>query len=339
VTGAIRWSNGGARIIQNLKLPALRPYSPATMDAAVFGLIVADLIAEGMSLSRPPSPGGLAIARSITLTTGGNVCNAGAALASLGLKVGAAGFVGRDLLGGALLERMRQAGLDTSAVAAEASAQTSSTIVAVEPGGERCFFHVPGVSVRLDAAAFRRCLPLFSQCAILLIGYFGLLPRLTPELPMLLAELRRAAPRLKIALDTVNPPASPNLLAPILPHLDVFAPSRIEAAALTGEQKPERMVAAFRRHMKCGLLGIKLDAEGCYLDDGSRAALIPAYKVQVVDTTGAGDTWFGGLLTGLHKGLPLEQMGRLANRVAADCCTAIGANAGLRSFEATQAAL
>jgi sugar/nucleoside kinase (ribokinase family) len=309
------------------------------MDAAIFGLIVADLIAESMDLRRPPPPGGLVITHSITLTTGGNVCNSGIAMTKLGLKVAAGGLVGRDVLGSAVLERMRQAGLDTSAVFADETAQTSSTIVAVEPGGERCFFHVPGVTVLLDAAAFRRCIPMFSQCEVILIGYFGLLPRLTPDLPQVLADLRKAAPNTKIALDTVNPPASFDLLAPILPHLDVFAPSRTEAAALTGEQDPQRMVASFRRHMKRGLVGIKLDAAGCYLDDGSRAVTIPAYPIPVVDTTGAGDTWFGGLLTGLLKGMPLDQMGRLANRVAADCCTALGASAGVRSLDRTLAAL
>jgi ribokinase len=97
------------------------------------------------------------------------------------------------------------------------------------------------------------------------------------------------------------------------------------------------MVAAFRAHMPGGLIGIKLDAEGCYLDDGESTALAPAYPVQVIDTTGAGDTWFGGLLTALHHGMPLERAGRFANRAAADCCTALGASAGLRTFEETLA--
>jgi sugar/nucleoside kinase (ribokinase family) len=151
--------------------------------------------------------------------------------------------------------------------------------------------------------------------------------------------LRRAAPDVKIALDTVNPPAERALLEPILPHLDVFCPSRTEAAALTGETSPQKMVAAFRRHglPPHALAGIKLDAEGCYLDDGREPALVPAYEVNVVDTTGAGDTWFGGLLTGLIKGMPLAQAGRLANRAAADCCTALGASAGVRGFEETLA--
>ena len=307
------------------------------MDAAIFGLIVADLIAEPMDVRRPPPPGGLAMTNSITLTTGGNVCNTGVAMAKLGMKVAAAGLVGDDVLGAAVTERLRQAGIDTSAVFTNAASQTSATVVAVEPGGERCFFHTPGVTALLDAAALRRCLTIFRQCKYVQIGYFGLLPALTPDLPQVLSELHAEAPDTKIALDTVNPPASMELLEPILPHLDVFCPSRTEAAALSGESEPIRMVSAFRRFMPRGLIGIKLDAEGCYLDDGTRAVIVPAYKISLVDTTGAGDTWFGGLLTGLIRGMPLDQAGKFANRAAADCCTALGASAGVKSFEETLA--
>ena len=310
------------------------------MDAAIFGLIVADLIAEPMDLRKPPRPGGLAFTNSIQLTTGGNVCNTGIAMAKLGMKVAAAGLVGRDVLGAAVTERLRQAGLDTSAVFATDQGQTSATVVAVEPGGERCFFHTPGVTRLLDADLLRKCFPAFKRCRYVQIGYFGLLPALTPQLPALLRELRAAAPDTKVALETVTPVGPWRELEPILPHLDLFLPSRTEAADLTGESDPGRMIAAFRRHMKRGLVGIKLDAEGCLLDDGAgRPALVPAYKVNVVDTTGAGDTWFAGLLTGLVRGMPLEQAGKLANRAAADCCTALGASAGVRSFEETVARL
>ena len=307
----------------------------ADFDAAVFGLIVADLIAAPMDVRRPPAPGGLAFIDSITLTSGGNVPNVGIAMARLGARVAAAGLVGADVLGAAMLERLRAEGLDTSAVFTSDRAQTSASVVAVEPGGERCFFHTPGVTPLIDAGVFRRCFEVFRRSAWVQIGYFGLLPTLTPELPGLLAELRRAAPGTKIAYDTVNPPAKTELLWPILPHMDLFAPSRTEAAAVTGESDPAKMVAAFRRYMPRGVIAIKLDAEGCLLDDGGRQMVVPAYKVDVVDTTGAGDTWFGGLLVGLTRGMPLEQAGRLANRAAADCCTALGASAGVRGFEET----
>ena len=306
------------------------------MDAAIFGLIVADVIAEPMDLRRPPAPGGLRLINSLQLTTGGNVCNTGTAMAKLGMKVAAAGLVGEDVLGSAVTTRLRESGLDTSAVFTTDKAGTSATVVAVEPGGERCFFHTLGATTLLDAAAFRRCFPVFRQCRYVQVGYFGLLPALTPQLPQVLSELREAASGVRIALDTVNPPAEWSLLEPVLPHLDVFCPSRTEAAALTGEAAPAKMVAAFRRHLPPhALVGIKLDADGCHLDDGQRSAFVPAYKVNVTDTTGAGDTWFGGLLTGLIKDMPLEQAGKLANRAAADCCTALGASAGVQSFEET----
>jgi sugar/nucleoside kinase (ribokinase family) len=303
------------------------------MDAAIFGLIVADLIASPLDLRHPPPPGGLHLVDSIQLTTGGNVPNTGIAMARLGMKIAAAGVVGKDVLGAAAIEKLRSEGVDTSAVFQTDAAQTSATVVAVEPGGERCFFHTPGGTKLLDAESLRRCFPTFAKCKWVQIGYLGLLPALTPELPALLPELRRACPNTKIALETVNPPGEWKDVEPLLQHLDLFAPSRTEAEALTGLKEPKEMINAFRKHMKTGLIGIKLDAEGCLLDDGKQQVFVPAYKINVVDTTGAGDTWYAGLLTGLVKGLPLEQCGKLANRVAGDCCTALGASAGIRPYE------
>jgi sugar/nucleoside kinase (ribokinase family) len=151
-----------------------------------------------------------------------------------------------------------------------------------------------------------------------------------------LKELRDAAPETKVALDTVNPPDTWERLVPILSYVDTFCPSRTEAASLSGETTPHKMVAKFREHMKPhALVGIKLDADGCYLDDGQKAVTVPAYKITVVDTTGAGDTWFGGLLTGLIRDMPLEQAGQFANRAAADCCTELGASMGVKNFEQT----
>jgi sugar/nucleoside kinase (ribokinase family) len=305
------------------------------MSCGIFGLIVADLIAEPMDLRHPPAPGGLVVAKSITLTTGGNVCNTSIALAKLGTPVLAAGMVGNDILGRAVIDRMQQFGVDTSCVQISDQAQTSSTVVAVEPGGERCFFHVPGVCTKIDAAVFRKCMPALAKCEYVQIGYFGLLPALTPVLPELLAEFRRLTPNTKVAVETVNPPGTWEELRPILPHLDLFCPSRTEAIALINESDPVKIVKTFRKYIPRAIIGVKLDAEGCYLDDGVTSMTIPAYPIKVIDTTGAGDTWFGGLLTGLSKKMSLKQAGQLANRTAADCCTALGASSGLRSFEET----
>lgn len=306
------------------------------MDAAIFGVVVADVIAEPMDLRHPPEPGGLHLARSVSLSTGGNACNVAIDMRKLGMNVASAGLVGRDVLGAAVLQRLREAGVETSAIFSSEAAQTCATVVAVEPGGERCFFHAPGVSAILDAADFRRCFDLFKRCRWVQIGYFGLVPKLTPELPGLLAELRQAAPKTLIALDTANPPADWELLKPILPHVDLFCPSRPEAMILTGESEPEGMAGAFRKFMRAeAVAGIKLDAEGCYIEAENQGARVSAYGIELVDTTGAGDAWFAGLLTGRLRGMNWAQAARLANRVAADCCTALGASAGVKSYEET----
>lgn len=309
------------------------------MDVAIFGVIVADLIGQPIDLRQPPPAGTLRHLQTIELTPGGNVCNVGIAHSRLGLKVAGAGMVGSDILGRALCERLSSEKVDVSHIRTHATAQTSSTIVAVEPGGQRTFFHAPGATTHLSADVFRECFPLFRQCAWLHLAYFGLLPALTPDLPVLLSELKQVAPGLKIALDTLDPPAEKSLLDPILPLIDLFAPSRPEAITLTGQTDPSAMIAHFRARMPRGIIGIKLDQEGCILDDDEKQITIPAYKVNILDTTGAGDAWFAGLLTGLRAQLPLKECGHLANRIAADSCTALGGSTGVQSLELSRARL
>lgn len=309
------------------------------MDVAIFGVIVADLIAKPLNLHSPPPRGGLTTLDSLTLTTGGNVCNVGISLARLGLSVAGAGMVGDDLLGRAVLERLQAERVDVSGISISDRAQTSATVVAVDSAGERTFFHAPGVTELLNANAFRAAFDLIRRCSWLHIGYFGLLPALTSELPRLLTELKQTAPGTQIAMDTLDPPADRSLLEPILPLLDVFAPSRPEAIALTGEQNPKKMIASFRHHMPRGIIAIKLDQDGCILDDTKSAIHIDAYPVNVVDSTGAGDAWFAGLITGLRNNLPLTDCGKLGNRVAADCCTGLGGSAGVQPFSQTMSRL
>ena len=294
------------------------------MDAAIFGLIVADLLASPMDIRHPPPAGGLQFVDRIELATGGNVPNTGVAMARLGMNVAAAGLVGQDTLGAHCSNDSTRPASIPPASSPTIAPKPARSIVAVEPGGERCFFHVPGTTKLLDADAFRRCFPVFAQCDSCKSAISVCSPRSRPICPWCSANSKPPRRESKIALDTVNPPGPKSELQPILPLLDIFCPSRTEAGALTGETDAKKMVAAFRRHMKQGLVGIKLDAEGCYLDDATTSVFAPAYKVNVIDTTGAGDTWFGALLVALRKNMPLQQAAHFANRTAADCCTALG---------------
>ena len=142
------------------------------MHAALFGLIVADLIAEPMDLRHPPQPGGLARLNSLQLTTGGNVCNTGIAMAKLGMDVAAAGMVGDDVLGKALVERMSAAGLDTAAIETSGAAQTSATVVAVETGRGTGLLPHPGSDALDRRGGVSAMLPVVQAMRLVAGGLF-----------------------------------------------------------------------------------------------------------------------------------------------------------------------
>jgi hypothetical protein len=193
------------------------------MDAAIFGLIVADLIAATMDLRQPPPRGGLQIIKTIDLTTGGNVCNTGIAMAKLGMQVAAAGLVGNDGLGSAVSQRLINAGVDASHVFPDPRAQTSATVVAVEYGGERCFFHVPGVTELLDALkASHRAVGLATgnmrRGAELMLSHFHLWDRFAAGNSLSAASLAQAlwaaGAETAMQLDINNPYVLSGLLFP-----------------------------------------------------------------------------------------------------------------------------
>ena len=104
------------------------------------------------------------------------------------------------------------------------------------------------------------------------------------------------------------------------------------------KRDPRRIIDAFRACGRPGLLGVKLGSEGALLSPAAgeyiEIPVVPA-PGPVVDTTGAGDAYYAGLLTGLLRGMSVEQAGRLAAATGACCVTGYGATAGLRGFAET----
>jgi len=81
------------------------------------------------------------------------------------------------------------------------------------------------------------------------------------------------------------------------------------------------------------LVAVKLGKRGCYVTDGKESRLIEAYKVEAVDTTGAGDAFCAGFLYGLIKQKDLYECGKLGNFVASRCISKMGARTGLPKLE------
>jgi len=143
--------------------------------------------------------------------------------------------------------------------------------------------------------------------------YHGLLDE---KLPNALSQIRQFG--VAISLDVVNTQRywKPEFLFASLPQIDYFLCNQTEAQKLTHEEDVKTSAQIFR---KAGALNIiiKLGGNGCYLDSPEFKGIIPALKVPVVDTTGAGDAFAAGLLASLakenpfieacHKGIKLVQ--------------------------------
>ena len=173
-------------------------------------------------------------------------------------------------------------------------------------------------------------LDLFARSRMMLVGYYSQISELEPDLPEVLAAIRETG--CQTALDSAGSGGALQPLDRILPHLDVYVPSHDEATQQTGQTDPRAIIDTYRCCGAPGILGVKLGAEGALLSpaDGDyiEIASIPP-PGPVLDTTGAGDAFLAGLLTGLLQGMSVADAGRLGAAAGSCCVTAVGASTGI----------
>ncbi len=299
------------------------------MDVLCLGILVADVIAR--PVVEFPGKGRLVLVDDIQLHTGGCALNTGIALRRLGVSTGIMGKVGKDGFGDFLLKIMEQEGLDIRGIKKEEGIYTSSTMVMVDPDGERRFVHYIGANGRFGLRDIDW--EIMAEARILHVAGAMVMPALDGK-P--LSELLKKAKEMKkiTSLDTVWDISGRwlTLIEEALPYVDYFLPSFEEAKMLSGEEEPAA-IAEFFLKKGAGVVGIKMGAKGCYVADGETEITTPAYKVQAVDTTGAGDAFVGGFLAGVIEGWELEFTSRFANAVGAFCVQGIGASPGIKSRE------
>lgn len=119
----------------------------------------------------------------------------------------------------------------------------------------------------------------------------------------------------------------------LIANIDYLIVSRDFPARLTGERNLERALRRIQARFGCRVTAATLGEQGVLAWDGRDSQLHAAYRVDVVDTTGAGDIFHAGFIFGLLKGWPLEQQLDFACAAAALNCTATGARGGIGPVE------
>ena len=307
-------------------------------DCVICGSCVCDILIRPVPLDRPIGAGRLMTADAIEATTGGVVSNSGIAMARLGMKPAAFSYVGDDHWGMLMRQRYREEGLDDSRLLTHPDASTSSTGVLIDPSGERTFVHDVGAPSKLNKSVFLEHLDLFQNSRMALIGYYSITPDFDNDLVEILSAIRQTG--CQTALDAAGDGGAMQPLDKMLPHLDFYVPSHAEASHQTNQTDPARIIETYRECGAAGMLGVKLGSQGALLSPAA-GQLIRVSAVDppgpIVDTTGAGDSFYAGLLTGLLRQMSVEESGRLAAAAGACCVTGLGASAAIRNFEETMA--
>jgi sulfofructose kinase len=122
----------------------------------------------------------------------------------------------------------------------------------------------------------------------------------------------------------------------LIDSVDYLIVSRDFPARLTGERSLEQALRAARKRFGCAVTAATLGEDGVLAWDGNRFHACAAYRVPVVDTTGAGDIFHAGFIYGLLQDWPLDRQLDFACAAAALNCTSVGARGGIGSVEAIE---
>ncbi len=279
----------------------------------------------------PPGQGSVRL-KEIRATAAGTAAGTGVDLAKLGARVLAVGALGDDLIGDIVIAAMARHGVDTTGLVRKPGAQTSATILPIRPNGERPAFHVPGAT-RLLTRADIDFEPIRDSRA-LLIGAPDALAGMTGEELAQVAGAARSSGAL-VAVDVLHPgrPEDLGRLAPLLAVTDWFVPNGDQILALTGREEPADAIKDVQA-LGATAVAVTCGADGCLVaGPGGRAPeALPALPVEVVDTTGCGDGFTAGLLTGLLAGAAPLDAAWLGLACGALVATGLGSDAGIEDL-------
>tara|TARA_B100000676_G_scaffold122493_3_gene122099 strand:+ start:1812 stop:2759 length:948 start_codon:yes stop_codon:yes gene_type:complete len=305
-------------------------------DCIVAGISCVDLLIGPLDFDRPLNQEGTWALETITPTVGGNVSNSSIALARLGSRTGALSLAGNDDWGEYLISTLQREGIDTSRFLQRDDLETSATAVLMNDRLEHIFAYKPGANDAIDRTLFENNLDYIGKSQYILMGYYALLPKLEPVLHEVLQGIQQTG--CKTALDCAGGGGKLTPLDACLPYLDIYIPTEHEARSQTELSTPKEMISKYRDAGATGIIGIKLGERGVVISPVAGQYLeVPAAPVpdRIVNTTGAGDSFYGGFISGLARGLDVESAARLGTATASWCITGLGATEKLENYEKT----
>ena len=270
---------------------------------------------------------------SIEQQLGGNGASTSFTLARLGIPTRLLSVVGEDAFGERVLAILASEGVDMRRIG-RSLLPTPTTVVLVRPDGVRALLHQPGASLEAFSLPPDLTPEIIDGCTHFHLANVFALRNLQAHAADLLQRAKRNG--LRTSVDTGWDAQSRwmSSLGDCLPHTDLLFVNQDEARQLTGDADPGSAARILQEH-GAGMVVVKLGADGCLIADGPDHFHEAAFRVPVVDTTGAGDCFVGGFIAALQRGYGLRDAARFANAVGALSVQALGAVTGLLTYEGT----
>jgi len=273
-----------------------------------------------MKMERLPEKGETITDALFLQTFGGKGANQAVGAARAGGQVWFVNCVGDDAFAPLLLENMRQAGVHVEYVRQESGIASGAALVMVGGAGQNYLSVAPGANYRLTPAMIAELEPLLREAALLVLQY-----EILPETLYACIDLAHA---LRVPVLFNLAPARP-FDAAYLPRVTYLVVNENEAQSLCGfaVETPEQVEQAAQSLLAkgAGTVIITLGAQGVYLASPNLRQHLPAFKVEAVDTTAAGDIFCGALAVALVEGKSLPQAARFACAASAISVTRLGA--------------
>lgn len=295
--------------------------------AAVVGSINMDIVVQ---TDRFPQSGETLLGRDIRFIPGGKGANQATALARLGAQTAMIGAAGSDDFGRSLTEALAASGVDGRAVIRLEGAPTGTASITVTPE-DNSIIVVPGANGLLTPNHIRAAKSVIESSDIVLIQL-----EIPLETAVYAAELAHGAGKKAI----LNPAPAHKLPESVFRHVGCITPNRTELEELTGMNASggglERAMDALLE-MGAPCVVTTLGADGAaWKERGGELRRQPAHRMEIVDTTGAGDAFNAGLAYALGIGRGLEEAVAFAAKVSALAVTKFGAQDGMPSRSEVQ---
>jgi ribokinase len=294
----------------------------------VVGSFMYDLVATA---PRRPKTGETLIGDSFGMFLGGKGANQAIAASRAGAIVSMVGRLGNDLFGDQFLEKFSEEGINTDFVIQDTENGTGVGMPLIDASGDNSIVIIPQANMALSFENIDQAESSIADSDVLVLQC---------EVPM---EANQRAAEIANKNDTLvilNPAPACEIPDALLSLVDIITPNESETEILTGmpTDTDNQAIEAAHLLLSKGIetVILTLGSRGSFLLTKKMEKLIPAFSVEVVDTTAAGDAFCGALAASLAHGINIEKSVKIANAAGALAVTKLGAEPSLPSREEIQ---